>query len=326
MYEQMKISLGLTTSMSIKKSRRFSEIADKIGLHRILVGEDILSREIFTYLTLVALQTKHIKLATGITSPYTRNIAVIASNSIGLQRITKNRFTLGIGPGGIPELEKFTGEKPKRVLDVMTETTLLLKQIFSGKTISYNGVKAKLNGFRLNVNGVFAPKIFFGVRGKKLLSLAGKISDGVIFSGPKDYLLRSIKIVNSAALKANRKESDVYKLIWNCFVDVKHEKDVRLAKLVVATIASSMPKKEIKLLNVDDKVIKIENDFKKGNYQEAVEHVTDDMLKNFCFVGTLDEIMAETDKYCKLGFDEFVVGPPFGSNPTETIKALKRFT
>lgn len=321
----LKISLGLTTSMPIGKSRKYAEIADKIGLYRVLVGEDILSREVFTYLTIVALQTQRVKLATGITSPYVRNIAVIASNSIGLQRITGNRFDLGLGPGGIPEVERFTGQKPKRAVAVLKETTLLLKKIFNGETVRYSGVEAKLEGFRLNVKGVTPPKIYFGVRGEKLLSLAGRISDGVILSGPKDYLLRAKKIVNEATAKAGRKEDEVDKLIWNCFVNVKSEKDVGLAKLVVATIASSLPEKEVERQDSADEIVRIKNDFKKGNYKEASGRVTDDMLANFCFAGSLDEIMEEVENFGKAGFDEFVVGPPFGSKPAETIKALERF-
>jgi alkanesulfonate monooxygenase SsuD/methylene tetrahydromethanopterin reductase-like flavin-dependent oxidoreductase (luciferase family) len=321
----LRISLGLTTSMPIEESRKYAEIADKIGFYRVLVGEDILSREVFTYLTIVALKTKRVRLATGITSPYVRNIAVIASNSIGLQHITGNRFDLGIGPGGISEVERFTGQKPIHAVAVLKETTFLLRKIFNGETVRYRGVKAKLEGFRLNVKGAVPPKIYFGVRGEKLLSLAGRISDGVILSGPKDYLLRAKKIVNQAAAKAGRAEDDVNKLIWNCFINVKSEKDVELAKLVAATIASSLPEKEVEKQDSADEILRIKNDFKKGNYEEASRRVTDDMLANFCFAGSLDEIMEEAEKLGKAGFNEFVVGPPFGSKPAETIKAVERF-
>lgn len=321
----MRISLGLTTSMPIEKGRKYAEIADKIGLYRVLVGEDILSREIFTYLTIVALQTKQLKLGTGITSPFVRNIAVIASSSIGLQRMTGNRFDLGIGPGGISEVERFTGQKPVGAVAVLSETTLLLKKIFKGETVRYGGVKAELKGFGLNVKDVLPPKIYFGVRGEKLLSLAGRISDGVIFSGPKDYLLRARRIVTKEAAKAGRKEDEVDKLVWNCFVNVKNKKDVGLARLVVATIASSLPEKEVERQDSADEIVRIRNAFSRGNHEEAVRYVTDDMLANFCFAGSLDDIMEEVGRLERAGFDEFIVGPPFGSEPVETIKALEKF-
>jgi len=321
----LNLSLGLTTSMPLDKSRKYAGIADDIGMYRIFVGEDLLSREVFTYLTIIALQTKQVRLATGITSPYVRNIATIASNSIGLQRITGNRFDIGIGPGGIPEVEKFTGQKPIRALAVMKETTFILRKIFNGETVSYNGIKSKLEDFKLDVKKTLPPKIYYGVRGERLLSLAGRLSDGVIFSGPKDYLLRAKKNVNEAAANAGRKEKEVNNVIWNCFVNIKNEKDVMLAKLVVATIASSLPEKEVERQASADRIVTIKNDFSKGNYGEASKHVTDDMLTNFCFTGSLDEIMEEVKKFSKAGFDEFVVGPPFGSNPSGTIKALESF-
>jgi len=321
----LKISLGLTTSMPITESRNYAKIADRIGLHRILVGEDILSREVFTYLTIVALQTEQTRLATGITNPYVRNIAVIASSSIGLQRISGNRFDLGIGPGGIPEVERFTGRKPENAVAVLKETTLLLRDIFIGKTVTWSGIKARLNGFRVDVRDATPPKIYFGVRGEKLLALGGKVSDGVIFSGPKDYLLRAKKVVDDSAARVGRKESEIDKLIWNCFVNIKSEKDVELAKTVVATIASSLPEKEVEQRDSADAIIKIKDDFRKGHYKEARRRVTDDMLVDFCFVGTLDQIMEEAEEFGKSGFDEFVVGPPFGSKPTETIGALEKF-
>lgn len=321
----LKVSLGLTTSMPIEKSRKYAEIADDIGLYRIFVGEDILSGEVFTYLTIIALKTKRVKLATGITSPYVRNIAVTASSAMGLQRITGNRFDLGIGPGGILEVERFTGQKPWRAVSVLKETTYLLRTIFNGETARYSGLDAELQGFRLNIKGVVPPKIYFGVRGDKLLSLAGKISDGVILSGPNDYLLRAKKIVDEAATKAGRKEGDVCKMVWNGFVNIKSQKDVELAKLVVATIAVSLPEKEVERLDLADKIVRIKNDFKKGDYKKARGHVTDAMLANFCFAGDLEEIMGEVEELGRAGIDEFVVGPPFGSNPAETIKALKQF-
>ncbi len=321
----LKLSLGLTTSMPIEKSCKYAGIADEIGLHRVFVGEDILSGEVFTYLTIVALQTEGVKLATGITSPYVRNVAVIASSAMGLQQITGNRFDLGIGPGGILEVERFTGQKPERAVAVLKETTFLLRTIFKGKKLRHSGLKAELEGFMLDVKGVVPPKIYFGARGDKLLSLAGKISDGIILSGSKDYLLQAKKIVDEAAMKAGRKKDEVLKMVWNGFVNVRSQKDVDLAKLVVATVAASLPEKEVERLDLVDEIVRIKNDFKKGNYGKARGRVTDEMLENFCFAGSLEEIMEEVEELGKAGIDEFVVGPPFGSKPTETIKALQRF-
>ncbi|HDH28347.1 MAG TPA: LLM class flavin-dependent oxidoreductase, partial [Euryarchaeota archaeon] len=70
----MRLSLGLVTAMTIRKSIALAKAAEDAGYHRIWVGEDIFHREIFTYLSVLALNTKSIGLGTGITSTYVRNL------------------------------------------------------------------------------------------------------------------------------------------------------------------------------------------------------------------------------------------------------------
>jgi alkanesulfonate monooxygenase SsuD/methylene tetrahydromethanopterin reductase-like flavin-dependent oxidoreductase (luciferase family) len=206
----------------------------------------------------------------------------------------------------------------------MRETTALLKRLFTGELINHVGRIAKLDGYQLKMHHLHPPQILFGVRGEKLLTLAGQMSDGVIFSGPKDYLYRAKQTVKEAAEKAGRNER-VAKLIWIPFINVRNEKDIELAKLVVATIASSLPDKEVYRQNTVDEITRIKEAFMKGHYKDASRHVSSDMLKNFCFAGDLDEILEEIEHFGKAGFDEVVVGPPFGGEPVETLKSLERF-
>jgi 5,10-methylenetetrahydromethanopterin reductase len=314
----LNISLGLTTSIPIKKGLKLALLAEKQGFKRIFVGEDILSRDVFAYLSIIASETSHIELATGITSPYVRHIASLASNALAIQKLSNGKFTLGLGPGGIPEIEKFLGKKPEKPILVMREATLLIKKLFSGEKIEYEGILGKIKGFKL-----ISPtpiKIYFGVRGEKLLRLAGEIADGVIFSGAKTYLKKALKIVEENAFK----KSDFNKIVWNCFLLIKSKEDLRLGKQVAATIISSLPSKEIeKQPELINKAFKIREAFKKGDYSEAEKLVDEEILKQFCFAGDLNEIKEEIYRLEKEGFKEFVVGPPFGKKPEEVILEFK---
>lgn len=316
----MKLSLGITTSMPLEKSINYAKIAEENNYHRIWIGEDILSREVFTYISIIALKTNRISLATGITSPYLRNIAVIASNTASIQILSRNRFTLGLGVGGIPEIERLTGRKPERVIEVMKETALLLRRIFKGERITYEGRIASLKDYKLNIKLEVEPKIYFGVRGEKLLSLAGEIADGVIFSGPKHYLARAMQIVDEAAERAGRDKKEIDRVLWNCTVEVENSEDLKLARLVSATIAASIPKSS--LSEVDQ--IRIREKFKAGKYEEAAQILSEELMKEFCIYGSKRDILDSFNKFEAMGFKEFVVGPPFSKNPERTIKALGR--
>ncbi|MEM2924819.1 MAG: LLM class flavin-dependent oxidoreductase [Methanocellales archaeon] len=304
--------------MPLEKSLNYAKIAEENNYYRIWIGEDILSREVFTYISIIALKTKRIAIATGITSPYVRNIAVIASNTAGIQILSENRFTLGLGVGGIPEIERLTGKKPERVIEVMKETTQLLRRIFKGERITYEGKLASLRDYKLNIKLKVEPKIYFGVRGEKLLALAGEIADGVIFSGPKQYLERAMQIVDEAAEKAGRDKNEIDRVLWNCTVEVENEEDLKLARLVSATIAASLPKSS--LSGVDQ----IREKFKVGKYEEAAEMMSEELMKEFCIYGSKKEIFDSFNQFEAMGFREFVVGPPFSKNPMRTIKAMGR--
>ncbi len=315
----MDISLGLTTSIPIKEGLKLALLADRLGFKRVFVGEDVLSRDVFAYLSIIGSETSHIELATGITSPYVRHIASLASNILAIQKISGERFTLGLGPGGLPEIEKFLGRKPEKPLLVMRDATLLLKKLFSGEKVYYNGILGRIKGFRLASPTPI--KIYFGVRGEKLLKLAGEVADGVIFSGPKSYLKKALEIVKEKTFK----KTDFNKIVWNCFLLVKNKEELKLGKRVVATIISSLPEKEVESYpELIDKAFKIREAFKEGNYSKAEEFVNEEILKQFCFAGELNEIEDEIIKLEKEGFKEFVVGPPFGKKPEETLLKLKK--
>ncbi len=315
----MKLSLGITTSMPLEKTINYSRLAEKNDYHRIWIGEDILSREVFTYLSIIALKTEKILLATGITSPYVRNIAVIASNAAGIQLLSGNRFALGLGVGGIPEVEKITGKKPEKTVEVMRETARLLRKIFKRERITYEGTLAHLRDYKLGINLEVPPKIYFGVRGRKQLQLAGEIADGIIFSGTRDYLLEAMQIVDEAAEKAGRDKNEIDRVLWNCTVEIADEKDMELAKLVSATIAASHPESSLKEYeNID----RIREKFKAGKYDEAARMVGRELMSQFCIHGTKKEILDTFRQYEAWGFKEFVLGPPFSKNPEKTIAAI----
>ncbi|MEM2934191.1 MAG: LLM class flavin-dependent oxidoreductase [Halobacteria archaeon] len=314
----MKLALGITTSMPLEKSISYAKIAEENNYHRVWIGEDILSREVFTYISIIALKTERIQLATGITSPYLRNIAVIASNAAGIQILSKNRFTLGLGVGGIPEIEKIMGKKPDRVIKIMRETALLLRKIFKGEKITYEGRTTRLRDYKLSIKLEVEPKIYFGVRGEKLLALAGEIADGVIFSGPKRYLKRAMQIVDEAAERAGRDKKEIDRVLWNCTVEVENEEDLKLARLVSATIAASLPKNSL------SEADQIREKFKAGRYEEAAQMMSEEFMREFCIYGSKKEILNCFNQFKEMGFREFVVGPPFSKNPARTIKSIGR--
>ncbi len=214
----MRLSLGLVTAMPVSESIALSKAAENAGYIRIWVGEDIFHREVFTYLSVLAEETKNIGLATGITSPYVRNLPVLGNSSKALRELNKDRFVLGLGVGGLPEVEKLIGTRPKNTVETLEKTALHLKE-------------------KLGI------KVYMGVRGPLMLELAGRVADGVSLSGPRDYIEKAVEIVDIAS-----EGRLVEKVLWNAFYIGKNPKRV---SQITSVMLESMPWFARKFMDVD---------------------------------------------------------------------------
>jgi 5,10-methylenetetrahydromethanopterin reductase len=296
----MRLSLGVTTSMPLKESLPLVRLAEERGYSRLWVGEDHDGRDIFAYLSVMALQTEKINLGTGITSPWVRNIAVIANSTAGLQALSKGRFILGLGVGGIPEVTDVIGSRPRRVVSGMKEAIISLRRALKGEEFSLNTPFIHIQGYSLAVT-VDSPKIYLGVRGSQMLALAGEVADGVILSGPTTYLEEAMKIVDTAAKIRGRDPGEVDRVVWNPFILVEKKEDINLAWSMVKIMLPSMPSMALKQV--------------KGLRREEV-------LQKLCIYGRLEEIAEQLSEYSSMGFSEVIVGPPYGRDPEKILQVL----
>ncbi len=262
----MKLSLGLVTAMSINESLSLAKAAEKSGYHRIWLGEDVLHRDVFTYLSILALNTDRIGVATGITSPYVRSREVFDASVKAVAELAGGRFALGVGQGGLPEVRKLTGTKAKNPLSVLESTASRIKE------------KTGL-------------EVYFGVRGPKMLSLAGRVADGVLLSGPKSYLKKAMERVEGSS--GGRY---VQKVLWNAFI-------LGGAKSAATRITDVM---------------------RKSMPSYALEDMSGEPENELCIYGSEERILEELRGFQSMGVDEFVVGPPYGENPLKVIEELGR--
>lgn len=300
---------------------RYAHLAEEGGYHRVWVGEDLPSREIFTYLSILALRTSRIGLASGIVSLFARNLAVIATSASGLQALSGGRFSLGLGVGGLPEVEALTGERPEDVVRVTEESIGLLRRLWAGETVTYRGVRARFEGYRLASPPERPPKIYIGARGPRLLSLAGAMADGCVMSGPENYLREGLQALEGGAARVERDPRTIERVLWNGLVLGEEEKDLRLAGIVAATMAASLPDRVLRAMGVE-RTGELKARIGAGDYKIAGQMLERETIAQLCTVGDLKEVSDRIEELEAMGFTEFVVGPPFGRDPEMAIRTL----
>ncbi|MHA1410112.1 MAG: LLM class flavin-dependent oxidoreductase [Candidatus Odinarchaeia archaeon] len=322
MYCPLDLSLGVTTGIKINKSLELLKTAETQGYTTVWVGDDILKEEIFTYTSILSNNVKKMNVGIGVLSPYVYSISTIASASATLSELTAGRFILGLGVGGIIEVEKMTGKKPTKMVDNLKFAVNVLRRLFKSEKVSFNKDSEKLVEFNLSFTTFDVP-IYFGVRGPKLLSLAGEIADGVIFSAPIDLLKDSINIVTNSAKMCGRNPNNIRKVLWNAFIFSKDKKSLSLAKNVVMVILSSLNDIFLEKIKIDVNLVnKIKKNYACGRKDKALSLIDESMIRKLSIFGDLEEIKTQLIELSKIGIDEVILGPPFGVNPLQVISTI----
>ena len=146
------------------------------------------------------MMTNKISLGTGVTNPYTRNAAIIASSIASINELSGGRAILGIGPGDKATFDKM-GIDWDKPLTKVRESVQAIRAFLAREQVNQAGFK----GAQMSFAAGKIP-IYIGAQGPKMLELAGAIADGVLInaSHPEDFKF-AVPVIRQGAEKAGRK-------------------------------------------------------------------------------------------------------------------------
>jgi G6PDH family F420-dependent oxidoreductase len=243
-------------------------LAEKYGFDGILISEHFhpwvadKGSAGFTFSTLgaIAVSTKTIELITGVVTPLFRyHPAIIAQASATIDRLSKGRFTLGVGNGeSINETPLGINFPPyKERSERMIEALEIMKRLFSGEKLTYEGKYYKLKNAKLYSPPVSDISILLAASGEKSISIANQYADGLITS-VKDINEIKYKIENTKKLN-----KIVLSTMWTIYAKNQIEawdallpwRGLRVPSRDIATDPEEL-QKEADLMNKDDIISK----------------------------------------------------------------------
>jgi coenzyme F420-dependent glucose-6-phosphate dehydrogenase len=173
----------------------------------------------FSTLGAIAVTTKHVELMTGVVTPLFRyHPAVVAQAAATIDRLSEGRFWLGVGTGeSINETPLgYTYPGYKERSQRMQEALTIMKQLFAGEKVTFDGEYYKTKNAKLYSPPVHPIPILLAAGGSKTAMLAGEQSDGIIISvkDPKDALE---KVITPAKTAAKQKPFTVTASRWTIF-------------------------------------------------------------------------------------------------------------
>ena len=320
----MQLAIGVTSGMKLEHILKLSAVAEKQGLSRMWIGDDISApHDVFVSASAILLKFKKLHVGIGVTSPLVRNISTIARAAASLSEIGGHkRFTLGLGVGGLQDLRRL-GINATNPRDMLRNATALLNAALKGETVMFIKGNFNLTRYRARYASEHEVPIFFGVRGPKLLSLAGEISDGVILSGPKTYVRKAVSLVHEAIRTSGRSAKNFRFVVWVPTVLVKRSGDLKLVKSTVAFVLADTPREVLELagLRYDD-INEIREVYQKRGIDGASRLITGSLLDEVAIYGDSPKILDEFEMLRESGIHEVVFGPPYGIRPEAAVNEL----
>lgn len=315
--------MGITTNMKVKATRWIAKNASSLGLDSIWIGEDIgIGQDTFVLAAATLIQAKGVRVGTGIVPITVHNISTLARAALTLQELGEGRFAFGIGIGGMQDLEKLAIKLTKPVT-VLEDAIKTLRQLWSGEIVTFENELFQLQDYRLGLIDPIHTPIILGVRGPQMLKLSGRIADGVILSGPFDYLRSAIKIVNDEARKAGRKPEAVEKVIWLPTIPTFKGGSEELAKRVVAIVVADMPESVLNMLSIEkEKIDLLRAAISAGGPDWGIPFVDQELMDMFAISGDKEHIVDLFDELGRMGATEVILGPPFSGDWREATREI----
>lgn len=321
--------------------------------HAWLYDSQMLFSDPYASLCLCAVNTKTIRLGTGVTNPESR-IAPVTANSIAtVNELAPGRAILGIGTGNTA---RRTLGMPASKLEVMRDHIRICRDLFAGKTTDYTeGDRHRKIRF-LNPDADWYNiktkiPIYIAASGPKSLEMAGEIADGVILFGAVspsliDFVMDHVK---AGAARVGRDPSEVYALCMTAFHLTGKDEQLETSKVRQAVgpfvssctniFALSNPDPMTLPADLRDDIVKFRDiykvpagpietrhlemysDYLLGFKQEHEAVVSEKIIRATTLTGTAEEIVEAVQNMKKAGIHQVAIQPIVDNRKTVEVFA-----
>ncbi|MCC7366419.1 MAG: LLM class flavin-dependent oxidoreductase [Dehalococcoidia bacterium] len=307
-----------------------------------VVDSQNLAGDCYVALALAAHATERIRLATGVTNPFTRHAAVTASAIATVQAESNGRAMLGIGRGdsalahlghapvGVPAFETYIRD---------LQTYLRGEEVpFAGGDLEKLRLAGEPTGSRIAWLRASVPKVPVDVAatGPKVIAAAARHADRITFAVGAD--VERIRWGMEVARGARKQAGLDPEMPFGAYVTVIVHDDPAVAKRLgeggVALFArfSAMHGHAVGPVSDADRrqletihdAYDMNHHAQAGSQQAATIGL--DFAERFAILGPVDHCIARLRELVALGLDRLViVGPSIGADRAEAAAAEERF-
>ncbi|HWO43883.1 MAG TPA: LLM class flavin-dependent oxidoreductase [Candidatus Eisenbacteria bacterium] len=320
----MNYGVGLFPTEALPQMIHLAKLSEELGFSHVWVGDShLIWREAYVNMTAVALNTKQVKIGTGVTNPVTRHPSVVASAYATLEEAFPGRMIVGIGLGD--SSVETMGMKPAR-LGAFEAALAQMRELFAGREFQLETGKIRL----LHPCKRRLP-IYVAASGPRMLELSGRIADGIIVlvGVAREYIAHAREKIAAGAKAAGRKLGEIELVLWvPCAVSdrapAKDAVKAHVARVVAHPLPYVLDPEEKKVLEE----IRRTYDYYHHMDQQAnhAEVIPDWLVDKFAIAGTVEQCREQIERIRQSGIQQIAIIPysaPGGSRE-ETLRGFAK--
>ncbi len=304
----MEFGFTIKPDISVERVVSLTRQAEAAGFsYGWVFDSHVLWLEPYPLLTLMAANTRRMKLGPCVTNPAVRDLTVTASLFATLNLISGGRMQLGIGRGD--SSRRVLGKKPATPGE-LERAIQIIRDLTAGREVEYDGQSTRLTWAK------GSPPVWIAGYGPKVLTLAGRIADGVIlqFADP-DLVEWCVSFVRQGAKEAGR---DFQQIEIMSAAPVWVSDDLALCRDRVRWFPALVSNHVIDLIskyNSEELPAALTSYVRnRGAYDyrhhcevgsDNARFVTDDVVDRFCLVGPVGAHVEKLRKLRSLGATQF---------------------
>jgi probable F420-dependent oxidoreductase len=305
----MQFGITIKPDMTVERIVALTRQAEASGFeYGWIFDSHVLWLEPYPMLTLMAANTKKMRLGTCVTNPATRDITVTAGLFATLNLISGGRMQLGIGRGD--SSRRVLGKKPVTPAE-LEQAVKAFRDLTGSKEMDYEGRPTRLTWADGGV-----PPVWIAGYGPKVLEMAGRVADGVIlqFADP-DLIAWCVSFVKKGAQAAGR---DPGKIEIMSAAPVWISNDLKVARDHVRWFPALVSNHVVDLVSrykPEDLPPALTSYIRDRGQYDYLHHcevdssnadfVSDEVTDRFCLVGPVEAHIAKLHALASAGVTQF---------------------
>jgi len=307
------MTLKLDTTMHPDRVVAVTRQAEAAGFtHGWVFDSHVLWLEPYPILTMMALNSERMRLGTCVTNPAVRDPSVTASTLATLNLISGGRMDLGIGRGD--SSRRVLGKKPT-TLAQMEQSINTIKGLATGKLVDHDGGQVQMPWAAGNGATPQLP-IWVAGYGPKVLTMAGRVADGVILQFADPHLIKwCLGAVHKGAIEAGRNPDDIQVM---AAAPVWVADDLNRCREQVRWFPALVSNHVVDLVNRYDQselppelttYVRTRESYDYRHHAQVgsqnAQFVTDEVVDRFCIVGPVAEHKRRLQELIDVGVTQF---------------------